>query len=91
MPFLILNNRLEMKTTEIKLDLHNKIAHADFKQLKELYGLITNYFNGTKSVEEWELLSESQKKKITQSLEQADAGLGTSAKDAIQKVRTNMG
>lgn len=80
-----------MKAAEIKLDLYDKIEHADFEQLKELYGLITNYFNGTKAVEDWELLSESQKKKINQSLEQADAGLGTPAKEAIKKVREQYG
>jgi hypothetical protein len=80
-----------MKAAEIKLDLYDKIEHADFEQLKELYGLITNYFNGTEAVEDWELLSESQKNKINQSLEQADAGLGTPAKEAIKKVREQYG
>lgn len=80
-----------MKAAEIKLDLYDKIEHADFEQLKELYGLITNYFNGTEAVEDCELLSESQKKKINQSLEQADAGLGAPAKEAIKKVREQYG
>jgi len=53
-----------MKTAEIKLDLHNKIEHANFQQLKEPYGLITNYLNSNQSVEDWEFLSEAQKGKI---------------------------
>jgi len=80
-----------MEATEIKLDLHDKIEHADAEQLKELYGLVINYFNGTEPAEDWDALSESQKKRINKSLEQADAGLGTSAKDAIKKIRDQYG
>ena len=80
-----------MKAVEIKLDLHDKIEHADFEQLKELYGLITNYFNSSQSDEEWGSLSDPQKKKITQGLEQADAGLGTSAKEVIKGAREKYG
>jgi len=80
-----------MKTAEIKLDLHNKIEHANFQQLKEPYGLITNYFNSNQSVEDWEFLSEAQKGKIMQGLEQAEAGLGTRAKDVIKSAREKYG
>jgi len=80
-----------MKAAEIKVDLYEKIEHADFKQLKELYGLITNYFNSSQSDEEWRSLSDPQKKKITQGLEQADAGLGTSAKEVIKGAREKYG
>jgi len=80
-----------MKAVEIKLDLHDKIEHADFAQLKELYGLITNYFNGSQSDEEWGSLTDSQKKKILQGLEQADTGLGTHAKEVIKGAREKFG
>jgi hypothetical protein len=62
-----------------------------FKQLKELYGPITNYFNGNQSVEDWELLSEAQKEKIMKGLQQAKAGLGTPAKDVIKNAGEKYG
>ena len=80
-----------MKSAEIKLDLHDKIEHANFEQLKELYGLITNYFNSRQSDEEWESLSTAQKKKIIHGLEQADAGLGTPLKEVIKGAREKYG
>jgi hypothetical protein len=76
-----------MEDTALKIDLHDKIDHADADQVRELYGLIINYFNGTESVEEDNFLSEAQKKILYKSLEQADAGLGTSLKDINNKLR----
>ncbi len=80
-----------MKTAEIKLDLHNKIDSAAGSQLKEIYGLVMNYLNGNSTTEEWESLSEPQKKKIMQGLEEANSGLGTPAKDVIKKAREKYG
>ncbi|SHN19199.1 hypothetical protein [Mucilaginibacter sp. OK098] len=80
-----------MEDTALKIDLHDKIDHADKNQLKELYGLIVNYFNSSESVEEWDLLSESQKKLLNKSLEQADAGLGTPLKEINQRLRAKYG
>jgi hypothetical protein len=78
-----------MEATELKIDLIDKIEHADVNQLRELYGLITNYFNST--VEEWDLLPEYQKKQIMKGLSEADAGLGIPAKEVIQKAREKYG
>jgi len=76
-----------MKEATLKIDLHDKIERADYAQLKELYGLITNYFNGNDTNEGWDTLTEFQKDKISKSIEQADAGLGTPAKEVIKNVR----
>jgi predicted transcriptional regulator len=73
-----------MKTAEIKLDLHNKIDNVASKQLKEIYGLVINYLNSNNTVEKWDALTEAQKNKIMQGLDQADAGLGTPAKEVIK-------
>jgi hypothetical protein len=67
-----------MEAAELKVDLHEKIEHADAVQLQEIYGLLTNYFNGNESTEEWDSLSEAQKNRTIQSLELEDAGLGES-------------
>jgi hypothetical protein len=80
-----------MEQEALKIDLHDKIEHADLKQLREIYGLIFNYFNCQDSTEEWDLLPEYQKKQIMISLEQADAGLGTPAKEIIQRSREKYG
>jgi|GEM_PF-408257 len=81
-----------MTTAEIKTDLHEKIDHADTDQLKEIYGLLLNYFNGQYSPEdEWGSLPEHQKTRILKSLEQAEAGLGKSADEVIKNARHKYG
>lgn len=81
-----------MNVAEIKTDLHEKIEHDDNKQLREIYGLLINYFNGQYSPEEeWESLSNYQKDRILKSLEQAEAGLGKSAEEVTQNARRKYG
>jgi hypothetical protein len=76
-----------MEEPALKVDLIDKIEHADFNQLRELYGLITNYFNGNQSTEEWDLLPESHKRQITKGLKEANAGLGIPAKEVSKRLR----
>jgi len=80
-----------MKDTALKIDLQKKIDHANPSQLKELYGLIVNYFNGNQTIEEWDTLPEVEKDMITKGLEQADAGLGISLKEVNKKMREKHG
>jgi hypothetical protein len=81
-----------MNVAEIKTDLHDKIEHADSNQIKEIYGLVINYFNSQYSPEEeWESLPEYQKDRILKSIGQADAGLGTPAEEVIKSARRKYG
>ena len=74
----------------LKVDLHDKIERASPDQLKQLYGLITNYFNST-DAEEWTMMPEAEKKMIEKGLEQADAGLGTPLKEVNKILREKYG
>jgi len=77
-----------MEAAALKIELHDKIEHADLKQLKEIYGLIVNYLNSNYDVTEgWESLSEYQKQQILKGLEEADADLGVPATEVIQRAR----
>lgn len=79
-----------MDEIAIKTQLIDKIEHADFKQLKEIYSLLNNYFSGRQE-DGWDSLSAHQKEKITKSIEQANAGLGVSATEIIQMARKKSG
>ena len=51
-----------MEEATLKIELIDKIEHANFKQLEEIYGLLTNYFNGIYDpAEGWELLPENHR------------------------------
>jgi hypothetical protein len=80
-----------MEAKAIKVDLIDKIEHADDSQLKEIYGLITNYFNGLEETGNWDSLSEIQQKLIMKSIEQADAGLVMPVEEVIKRSREKYG
>ena len=79
-----------MDEIAIKTQLIDKIEHADFAQLKEIYSLLNDYFNGQQE-DGWDSLPIYQKEKITKSIEQANAGLGVSATEVIQIARKKYG
>jgi hypothetical protein len=80
-----------MEEATLKLELHEKIEHADIEQLHEIYGLLTNYFNSNDTTGDWDTLSDYRKERIHKSIEQANAGLGTPAQDVIQRMREKYG
>ena len=82
-----------MEEAAIKLELHDKIEHADSNQLKEIYGLITDYFSDQETLGEWDSISQYQKDRIEKSIEQAIAtfavalgGQGDMLKDNTETV-----
>jgi hypothetical protein len=80
-----------MEEATLKIELIDKIERADFKQLQEIYGLLTNYFNSQDATGEWDRLSDYRKERIARSIEQANAGLYESAKDVSARIRKKYG
>nr|WP_067055024.1 hypothetical protein [Mucilaginibacter sp. L294] len=80
-----------MSTAELKNELHEKIDHADDTQVKQLYGLMLNYFNGLDDTEEWDTLPQYQQEQINIGLAQAEAGLGSPAAEVIKSTREKYG
>lgn len=80
-----------MNVAEIRTDLHEKIEHADSNQVKEIYGLLINYFNGQDSIEEWDTLSDSQKEAINEGLAQAEAGEDEPVSELTNRLRSKYG
>jgi len=81
-----------MEVAEIKHELIDRIEHADADQLKELYGLMLNYF-GSQIVIGGEIdeLSDYQKEQIAKGLEQADAGLIVPFDEVTKRLREKYG
>ncbi len=80
-----------MNVAEIKIDLHEKIEHVDSNQLKEIYGLLINYFNGQESLEEWGTLTDSHKEAINEGLAQAEAGDDEPVSELTKRLRDKYG
>ncbi len=64
-----------MKTAELKLELFRKLDQLSLHELTDIYGLFTNYINAHDDINQWESLTNEQKKKIELGLKQADKGL----------------
>ena len=80
-----------MEEAALKLELYKKIEHADSNQLKDIYGLITHYFNDKEVDDNWPQLSEGQKAEIYTGLEEAEAGLGESFDVVTERLREKHG
>lgn len=76
-----------MKTTELKQKLIRKLENLEESQMEELYGLVLNWLNGKKEVEEWALLSEPEKQGIIEAIEEIDSGYGQSHADVVNEMR----
>ena len=66
-----------MKTSEeLKNKIINQIDSLDDSILEEFYGLLTNFINSRKDINDWDLLSESQKQGIINAISEIDEGKG---------------
>jgi hypothetical protein len=65
-----------MTVSDLKLRLFRQIDTLDKSKLEEIYGVLINYLNGQKDISEWEKLSDNQKKRIFNAIDELDAGKG---------------
>ncbi|AMR31328.1 hypothetical protein A0256_07765 [Mucilaginibacter sp. PAMC 26640] len=82
---------MEMEEIAMKADLFDKISHLEGEQLQQLYGLVLNYLNGQEDETDWDKLPEYQKERITESLKQADEGLGRPLDIVLKDLRQKYG
>ncbi len=80
-----------MNISELKLTLFRQIDNLNEKQVEELYGWFQNYLNGQFSIEESELLTESQRKGLYSAIEELDSGGGTLNEKIFSKYREQYG
>jgi hypothetical protein len=80
-----------MRADTLRIDLIDKIVHADDSQVEEIYGWIANYFNKKEPDEEWETLPELHQKLVMQGVKEANAGLCIPFDEATQKLRDKYG
>ena len=79
-----------MNEAAMKKELHKLIDDADDRQIKEIYGLMLNYFNENEEGG-WDSLSPYRQERITESIKQADAGLGRPFDEVTRELREKYG
>lgn len=83
--------KIDMKADTLRVDLIDKIVHADDSQVKEISDWVAKFLNGQSETEEWDILPELHQNLILQGLKEADAGLGLPFDAATQKLRDKYG
>lgn len=79
-----------MNTAEIKLEIFRKIDSLEERKIKDFYGLVLNFFNEQKSIEEWHSLSEEQRQGLLEAEAQIKDGKGIPHSKIISKYRKKL-
>jgi len=76
-----------MNTSELKLKLFRQIDSLDNNRLEELYGILINYINGQKEINNWNKLTKNQRKGIIAAIDEIDTGKVIPHEKVITKYR----
>lgn len=77
-----------MTTADIKLKIFREIDSLESSKLRELYGIMHNYINGQKDINEWIDTTATEQEGIEAAMKEINAGKGIAHSDVIQKFRT---
>ncbi len=75
-----------MTVSDLKLKIFRQIDSLEKNRLEELYGVMMNYLNSKKDINDWEKLSEAQKKRLLDAIDEIESGKGKSNKAVLDKV-----
>ncbi len=76
-----------MTVSNLKLKLFRQIDSLEKNRLGELFGVLLDFFNGEKDVDDREKLTEEQKKGLFDAVEEIESGKGIPHEAIISKVR----
>lgn len=80
-----------MSSAEIKVDIFRKIDQMDDKYLNKIYAYINQLLDKKNSTEDWENLSDLQKKALLDALNSAENGNTISHEKVISKYKNLYG
>jgi|GEM_PF-4968562 len=76
-----------MTTDQIKILLEKQIGELSPASLKELYGIVVNFFNGKQSLDQWASISSEEKAAIEGGLQQLNKGKRIPRRQAMNMLR----
>ena len=76
-----------MTTSQIRSRLEKQIGELSPASLKELYGLVVNFFNSKQSLDEWANMSHEEKLSIEEGLQQLNKRKRIDRRQAMNLVR----
>lgn len=76
-----------MTVADLKLKIFRQVDSLEKNHLEEVYGLLTNYLRGHKVIDDWNQLTEEQKKGIFDAIEEIDKGKGILHETVMSRIR----
>jgi len=76
-----------MTVSDLKLKIFRQIDSLEKNRLEELYGVLTNFINGHKDMNDWEKLTEEQKQGIIDAIGEIDSGKGIPHEEVMENIR----
>ena len=76
-----------MTTSDIKLEIFRHIDLLEKDRLEELYGILLNYINENKDIDDWEQLTKEQKQGILDAIDEINKGKGIPHDKVMAKMR----
>jgi len=76
-----------MTVAELKLKIFRQVDSLEKNRLEELYGVMLNYINGQKDIDDWTKLTTEQQQGIIDAIEEIDAGKGIPHETVMTNIR----
>lgn len=76
-----------MKSSDLKLKIFGEIDSLEGPDLNEFYGILSNFINGKREIEDWKSLTKEQQTGIENALIQLKSGKGIPHDEVISKYR----
>lgn len=76
-----------MSIADIKLKIFREIDSLEERELNEFYGILLNFINSKRDVNDWDSLSTELKNGIIEAINQIDTGKGVSHENVISKFK----
>lgn len=76
-----------MTSSDLKLKIFREIDSLEGTDLNEFYGILSNFINGKREVDDWASLSQEQQNGILNALDQVNANKGIPHEKVISKFR----
>ncbi len=76
-----------MNVADLKIKIFRQVDSLDSSKLEELYGIMQNYINGKREVDEWIGINTKERQGIEASINELDLGKGIPHSQVISKLR----
>jgi len=76
-----------MTVAELKLKIFRQVDSLEKSRLEELYGVMLNYINSQKDLDDWTKPTTEQQQGIIDAIEEIDAGKGIPHETVMTNIR----